>query len=119
MGHVYIRVRICDLYLSRCGETDLLVDTGSTYTWVSRDLLEEIGIKPEREVGFRTIEGRVVRRSVGMGIVEVLGMRAPTILVFAESGDASILGIHALEGLGLEVDPATRQLKRVEAVLAI
>ena len=33
------------------------------------------------------------------------GERAPTVLVFATEGDANVLGIHALEGLGLEFDP--------------
>jgi len=44
--------------------------------------------------------------------------RATTVVVFAEDGDAEVLGVHAMEGLGLEVDPATRQLRKVEALLA-
>jgi predicted aspartyl protease len=31
--------------------------------------------------------------------------RATTIVVFAEDGDTEVLGVYALEGLGLEVDP--------------
>jgi predicted aspartyl protease len=30
-----------------------------------------------------------------------------------------VLGVHALEGLGLEVDVATGKLKEVEAILAL
>jgi predicted aspartyl protease len=44
--------------------------------------------------------------------------KATTIVVFAEEND-NILGLHALEGLRLEVDPITRQLREVEAVLAL
>lgn len=44
---------------------------------------------------------------------------APTVVVFAEEGDESVLGLHALESLGLEVDPVTRQVKRSEALIAL
>jgi len=44
---------------------------------------------------------------------------ATTMVVFAEESDANVLGVHALDGLRLEVDPTTKQLKKVEALLAI
>jgi predicted aspartyl protease len=34
-------------------------------------------------------------------------------VVFAEKGDAEVLGVTALETLGLEVDPVTGKLKYV------
>ncbi len=54
-----------------------------------------------------------------MGVVELMDRRAPTVLVFAEKEDAEVLGVHALEGLGVELDPVTKQLKKMEAILAI
>lgn len=48
-----------------------------------------------------------------------MGRKATTITVFAEESDNEVLGIHALEGLRLEVDPVTKRLKEVEAVLAL
>jgi len=48
-----------------------------------------------------------------------MGRRATTVVVLAEEGDNEVLGFHALEGLGLEVDPVTKQLREVEAILAI
>ena len=30
-----------------------------------------------------------------------------------------VLGVHALKGLGLEVDPATGELRKSEAILAL
>lgn len=49
----------------------------------------------------------------------VKGEEATTIIVFAEEGDVEVLGIYALEGLGLEVDPATKELRKSEAILAL
>ena len=120
MCYVTARVRICNLYdLSRCIEVELLVDTGSTYTWIRRERLEKLGIKPMTKWKFKTIDGRVIKRDIGEVVMECLGEKATRIVVFAEEGDAEVLGLDALEGLRLEVDPVTRQLKKVEALLAI
>ncbi|MFQ6086136.1 MAG: retroviral-like aspartic protease family protein [Candidatus Bathyarchaeia archaeon] len=119
MGHAYVKIRIYNLPLSKYEDVELLVDTGSTYTWVPTEVLNRLGIKREDSRNFRTIEGKVIERSVGMGFVECMDRRAPTVLVFAEEGDARVLGVHALEGLGLEVDPTTKELRKVRAVLAI
>jgi len=120
MGHTTARVRLCNPHDSaKCAELDLLVDTGSTYTWVRREVLEGLSVKPATRWRFRTIDGRVVERDIGEVVIECLGERATRIVVFAERGDAEVLGVDALEGLRLEVDPTTRQLKKIEALLAI
>ena len=120
MGHVTARVRLYNPYsLNKFVDVELLVDTGSTYTWIKRRRLEEIGVKPMDKRRFRTIDNRIVEREIGEAIIECLGKRATTIVVFAEEEDNEVLGLHALEGLGLEVDPVTRQLREVEAILAL
>ena len=40
-------------------------------------------------------------------------------MVFAGPGDASVLGVTALERLGLEVNPSTGTLRKVDAYLAL
>ncbi len=39
--------------------------------------------------------------------------------MFAGRDDVEVMGVEALEGLGLEVDPVTRQLRRSESLLAL
>ena len=120
MGNTTARVRICNpKEPTRCVDLDLIVDTGSTYTWVRASRLRELGIEPMARVRFRTIEGRVIERDIGETIIESMGEKATTIVVFAQEGDAEVLGAYSLEGLRLEVDPVTRQLKKVEALLAL
>jgi predicted aspartyl protease len=99
-------------------EVELLVDTGSIYTWVAESTLLLIGAKSLGKRNFRTIEGREIVRNVGEAMLEFAGERATRIVVFAEPGDAEVLGVDSLEGLGLEVDPTTKRLKKVEAFLA-
>ena len=120
MGHIVARVKLYNPYdRSKSLDLELLVDTGSTYTWIKREKLEELDIRPMTKWRFRTIEGKIIERDIGEAIIECMNERATTIVVFAEEGDAEVLGAYALEGLRLEVDPVTKQLRKVEALLAL
>jgi len=123
LGHTIATIAKIKLYnpydLSKCLDLELLVDTGSTYTWIRRSKLRGLGIRPMGRRKFRTIENRIIEREIGEAVIECLGRRATTIVVFAEERDNEVLGLHALEGLGLEVDPVTKQLREVEAILAL
>jgi predicted aspartyl protease len=120
MGHTVAAVRVCNPWDgSRCFEVELIVDTGSTYTWIRRERLEAIGVKPSGVRRFRTIEGKTVEREVGEAAIECLGERATSIVVFAEKDDVEVMGVVALESLALEVDPITKQLKKSESLLAL
>ncbi len=89
------------------------------YTWIKREGLEGLGIRPMSRRRFRTIEGKIIERDISEAVIECLGERATCIVVFAESSDVEVLGVTALENLALEVDPVTRQLRKAEAVLAL
>jgi predicted aspartyl protease len=120
MGRTTAAVKICNPQdTAKCVETELIVDTGSTYTWIRRERLEAIGVKPSKARKFRTIEGRTIEREVGEAVIECLGERAMSIVVFAERDDVEVMGVVALESLALEVDPVTRQLKKAESLLAL
>lgn len=60
-----------------------------------------------------------MKREVGEVLMEYANERATRMVVFAQGGDAHILGVDALEGLGLEVDPVTKELRKTEALLAL
>jgi Predicted aspartyl protease len=120
MGHATTTVKICNPQDSKkCLETGLIVDTGSTYTWVRREKLEAIGIRPSKIRKFRTIEGKTIEREAGEAIIECLGERATSIIVFAEKDDVEVMGVVTLESLALEIDPVTKQLRKSESLLAL
>ena len=119
MGHTFAKVRVFNpIDASNYLDLELLVDTGSTYTWIKRSSLEKLGIKPMTRWRFKTIEGRLIERDLGEASIECLGEKATTIIVFAEEKDAEVLGAYSLEGLRLELDPITRRLRKVEALSA-
>jgi predicted aspartyl protease len=89
---------------------DVMVDTGSEYTWVPASILAELGLARERTVRFVTADGRRIDRPVAFAIVHAGGTSAPDIVVFAEPGDMTLLGAHSIEGLNLRLDLVTKEL---------
>jgi predicted aspartyl protease len=87
-----------------------LVDTGSTYTWVASDLLEELGVEAQQERPFLLADGRLVRYRMGWVQIRLEGVEQPTIVVFAPAGSEPILGVVTLEEFGLAADPVNERL---------
>ena len=89
----------------------LLVDTGSEFSWVAEQTLEDLGIAREKkDVAFVLANGQQIMRSVGFAIVRVGEHFTIDEVVFAERGDLQLLGARTLEGLNLTIDPARRRL---------
>ena len=116
MGETYVKVKL------RANEKEvvkkLLVDTDSIFSWIRTETLQKLEVKPTDKLRFETIEGRRVIREISMLEVECLGRRAPTVIVFAKGRDSEVLGLHALEGLALEVDPVRGKVRKVRAIRA-
>jgi clan AA aspartic protease len=89
---------------------DVMVDTGSEYSWLPSDVLTKLGIAPVRVDRFRTADGRIVECEVGFGMISTGGRTAPTVVGFAGADDMVLLGAHALEGLSLRIDLVLREL---------
>jgi len=89
---------------------NVMVDTGSEYTWLPRTVLETLDLVPTRTVRFITADGRQVERAVCFGNVYAGGSSAPDILVFADPDDMVLLGARALEGMNLRIDMLAKQL---------
>ena len=95
---------------SRSEEIEAMVDTGASYSWISRSRLVNIGVRPTRRVTFQTIEGRTVDRELAPVFVRVDGYTGGDSVVLAEPGDHEVMGAHTLECLGLTVDPVKKIL---------
>jgi predicted aspartyl protease len=89
---------------------DVMVDTGSEYSWVPEALLVSLGVEPSRTERFEIADGRILERNVGFAMVFAAGRSAPTIVAFAGEGDMVLLGAYALEGLNVRVDLGRREL---------
>jgi predicted aspartyl protease len=89
----------------------LLVDTGSEYTWITGELLEQIGVlREKKDLHFVMANGTQITRSVGFAILHVDDSFTIDEVVFAERGDLLLLGARTLEGLNLTVDSRLKKL---------
>ena len=90
---------------------EMIVDTGSEFTWLAQDVLFEIGVrvrKPNQQ--FLMANGEVIARDVGYAILRVNGFETVDEIVFAHSGDLNLLGSRTLEGFGATVDARNKEL---------
>jgi predicted aspartyl protease len=83
---------------------EALVDSGSELTWLPGDVLKGVGITPRRKRVFSTATQQKIEREVGYAILSAEGYETNDEVVFAESGDMTLLGLRTLEGFGVMVD---------------
>ncbi|OHB76720.1 MAG: hypothetical protein A2Z34_00830 [Planctomycetes bacterium RBG_16_59_8] len=116
MGITHVTVRVSDL--SQKGtpfETEFLVDTGAIDCMAPRDRLLSAGITPERKSICELANGQPVEYECGFARVTLMGEETVVQIVFGTPGVEPILGVVALENIGVIVDPVTKTLKRLHA----
>jgi predicted aspartyl protease len=94
-----------------------LADTGATLTVAPATLLDGLGIRRVRRASFLLANGERVERDVGDAAIVIDGKAAPSLVVFGGPDDPALLGLTALEQLGLVVDPVQRRLVPTDYLL--
>jgi predicted aspartyl protease len=91
---------------------NVLVDTGSEATWISRRLLELVGVATEvKDRTYTMANGQQITRSIGYVVIKSdPGFQTVDEVVFAEDGDLQLLGARTLEGFNATVDPTNKRL---------
>lgn len=89
---------------------NVIVDSGSEYTWIPRSILEDLGVRVERTERFKTADGTILERDVGFALLRAAGRTTATVVVFGEPGDATLLGAVAVEGMNFRVDLVEKRL---------
>lgn len=84
---------------------EALVDTGATYTYLPRPLLERLGATPSRKARFAIADGRIVEYDLGWITVRLDGQQDQTLGIFGEPDAEPLLGVFTLEEFLLGVDP--------------
>jgi clan AA aspartic protease len=111
MGLFEVSVRLANpAQPDRVRDVSLLVDTGATLSWIQRDILQNLGVRPTDRLEFQLADGRVLQREVGAALFTIDGRTLAIPVAFGESGEESVLGATALEALGFAVDPVEQRL---------
>ncbi|MEM3658271.1 MAG: retropepsin-like aspartic protease, partial [Candidatus Hadarchaeum sp.] len=76
---------------------EALVNTGATYTWVPRPLLEKLGHRPTFRQRLRLANGTVIERDGCEAVVAIDQAKRTTPVIFGDPGSVVILGAVTLE----------------------
>ena len=93
-----------------------LVDTGATDSVVPRKHLESIGLKRKGSRTYELADGSELKLDVTAAEIEFMGDWTAGTVIFGADDAEPILGVTALESVGIEVDPKNQRLKRLPAV---
>lgn len=97
-------------------EADFLVDTGATDSLAPSRELRKAGIKPRGKMAYELANGTTVEYEFGLAEIEFMGELTSGRIIFGPDNAEPLLGVTALESVGIEIDPANRRLKRMPAI---
>lgn len=110
MGHIWVKAKIGDPSGVRIIEVEALVDTGATLTVIPRKVAQELGLKPTGRAVVATAGGTTELERTRIW-VELEGRGEVVPALISDVVDKVLIGVTALEVLGLQVDPVTGRLR--------
>ncbi len=93
-----------------------LVDTGAVDCLVPGKHLKTLGLKPRGSRTYALADGSEITLKVTVAEVEFMGETVGATVIYGPDDAEPILGVTALESVGIEVDPRSQRLKRLPAV---
>src|SRR5436190_23961395 len=117
MGLTKVTTKLTSLVNSQTSfESLFLVDTGATDSMAPSDELEKLGVKQEGKMSYELADGTVREYPYGLVRIEFMGEITAGRVLFGEIGCEPLLGVTALESVGILVDPANKTLERLPAI---
>jgi clan AA aspartic protease len=101
---------------SRFWEGPFVVDTGAVDCVVPRPYLEAIGLTPGGTRVYTLADGSKIRMDITVAQVEFLGEIAGVTIAMGEEASEALLGVTALESMGIEVDPHNQELNKLGSI---
>ena len=117
MGATHVTVTIRNpAQPEKCWEGLFLVDTGAADSLVPRDHLASIGLQPKGKRTYELADGKELKMDITTGDIEFMGEIVGGTIIMGDPDTEPILGVTALESVGIEVDPLNQTLKRLPSV---
>jgi clan AA aspartic protease len=117
MGVTFVDVKITNpAQPKKSAVHELLVDSGAIYSVLPASALKKLGIKPVREREFLLANGEKVTMQLGDALYSLDKESGAAPVIFGSDG-VYLLGVTALEAMGLMLDPLRRELKPAPMLL--
>ena len=114
LTHVAVKVRNRDTHDTF--STNFLVDTGATDSMVPACELLRIGIKPNHKKIYELASGELIKFDVAYAEFSFMDDTIESRVIFGPDNAEPILGVLALEAVGVVIDPSSQKLKRLPAL---
>jgi len=116
MGLTKVTVTVSDLIKSKPGyAASFLVDTGSIDCMAPASELNKAGIQIEGKDVYELANGQPVEYRYGFARIAFMGSETVSQIIFGPDEAEPILGVVALENVGIAVDPVSKELKKMTA----
>ena len=117
MGLIHVTVTLRATEKSRKKyEAKFLVDTGATDSMAPAPELQRAGIRRRGRMAYELADGTTMEYDFGLAEIEFMGELTSGRVIFGPDNCEPLLGVTALESVGMVVDPVTQRLKRLPAV---
>jgi clan AA aspartic protease len=117
VGMVHVTVTMRPTEKSRKSyEALFLVDTGATDCMAPASALKKAGIRRSGCMTYELADGSTVEYDFGLVTIEFRGEVTAGRVIFGPDACEPLLGVTALESVGITVDSATQKFKRLPAV---
>lgn len=101
---------------SRFWEGPFVVDTGAVDCVAPRQHLEAIGLLPEGRREYTLADGSKITMDIVVARVEFMGEIAGATIAMGNESCEPLLGVTALESMGIEVDPHNQELSKLGTI---
>ena len=95
-------------------DVEFLVDSGAMYSLLPERIWKAIGLKATEAMDFRLADGTEVRLPLSECVISLPQGERHSTVILADPGDVqALLGVVALEEIGLVFDPYHQTLRRM------
>ena len=116
MGLTYVTVALRTAGGRKRYRANFLVDSGATDTLAPAGELRKIGVKPIGKTAYELADGSLQEYQFGLVEISFMGEITAGRVIFGPNEAEPLLGVTALESVGIVVDPANRTLQRLPAI---
>jgi clan AA aspartic protease len=117
MGLIHVTVTLRATQKSRKKyEADFLVDSGATDSMAPASKLRRAGITPCGRITYELADGSTIEYDFGLAVIEFMGEITSGRVILGPEDCEPLLGVTALESVGITIEPATRRLRRLPAI---
>ena len=116
MGLTHVAVKVGNRSSKDTFSANFLVDTSATDAMVPACELKRIGVQPSAKKPYELANGEIHRYEVAWVQLSLMDETIEARVIFGPDNAEPILGVMALEAVGLVVDPTNQKLKKLPAL---